>query len=137
MKAPVLLVAVLLSNLLPSAWSHPHEPHPLGAPTNAITTVKATTALPEDTKLAVVDGAHHPEQATQILQALARKPNLRELKIYGATKWKETALAPLKDFKRLEVLRIFDDTTRRKPGFFHDIAKAKQLKTLQLYYSGD
>ena len=73
----------------------------------------------------------------EILKANAAKKNLSEIKIYGAKKWPENSLGALQGFKRLEVLRIFDDSTRRKPGFLRDIGKVQTLRTLQLYYSGD
>ena len=123
---------------VPNLGAHPHEPHPLAPPKEgSIATPEAAAALPVEARIAIVDGSHHPGAATRILKTLATKPHLRELKIYGATKWPENSLAPLRSFGRLEVLRIFDDSTRRKPGFLQEIAKVRTLKTLQLYYSGD
>ena len=140
MKARSLSLAILGLTLgpVPFARAHPHEPHPMRAPAEgSIQNAKEAAALPADAKVAIVDGSHHPEMAGEILKALAAKPNLRELKIYGATKWPENSLGVLQGFKRLEVLCIFDDSTRRKPGFLRDIGKVQTLRTLQLNYSGD
>lgn len=137
MKARFFLAAGLALMWPAGLSAHPHDPHVREAPDGAIETAEQAAALGVEEKVAIVDGAVKPEQAAAILKALAAKPALRELKIYGATKWPQTSLADLKKFKRLEVLRIFDDARRPKPGFFKDISQLQSLKTLQLYYSGD
>jgi hypothetical protein len=110
----------------------------LGAPEEGtLSTAAQAAAIPGEAQVAIVDGSHWPAQAAEILRALSGKPNLRELQIYGATKWPADALVPLEGLKHLQVLRIFDDSTRRKPEYFRAIAKVRSLQILQLYLSGD
>lgn len=137
MKARFFL-AVGLALLWPVGLSaHPHDPDPREPPEGAIETAEQAAALAGDAQVAIVDGSVKPDQAAAILKALAAKPALEELKIYGTTQWPEASLAGLKQFKKLEVLRIFDDGRKAKPQFFRDISQVETLKVLQLYYSGD
>lgn len=135
MKGRSLLAGLVSATIV---QAHPHLPHPKAAPAEGtIATVADAQKLPAEAVLAVVDGRHHPEHAKEILKVLASRANLRELQIYGATKWGPDSLAGLEKFKQLEVLRIYDDSTKRKPQFFNDIQKVQSLKVLKLYYSGD